>query len=267
MADPGSYADYAFTAELYDHVVPYRERQDIAFFVEAASNAGGPVLELGCGTGRVLIPTARAGVPIVGFDLSPQMLEACRRRLDAEPAAVRSRVRLVQGDMRDFELGEAFNLVTMPFRPFQHLLTVEDQLSCLGSVRRHLVDGGALILDLFNPSLEALTSPARGEECGHEPEFVMEDGRRVRRCYKVLADDLIGQTRHVEMIYHVTHPDGRTERLVDSLKLRYLFRFEAEHLLARAGFAVEHAYGDYNKTPLGSTCPSELVFVARRTGP
>ena len=243
---------YAFTAELYDQVVPYRERQDIAFFVEAAANAGGPVLELGCGTGRVLIPTARAGVSVVGFDLSPDMLAVCRRRLDTEPAAVRSRVRLVQGDMRDFELGEAFHLVTMPFRPFQHLLTVEDQLSCLGSVRRHLVDGGRLILDLFNPSLDALTSPTRGDECGDEPEFEMPDGRRVTRRYRVAADDLIGQTRHVEFIYYVTHPDGRTERLVDSFRLRYLFRFEAEHLLARAGFAVEHGVRRLQQDPARS---------------
>jgi len=101
----GGYTEYGFTAEFYDHVVPYRERQDVAFFVELAREAGGPVLEVGCGTGRVLIPTARAGFEIVGLDLSPSMLAVCRESLAQEPAEVQARVELVEGDMRDFDLG------------------------------------------------------------------------------------------------------------------------------------------------------------------
>ena len=80
MDHAGGYEEYAFIADLYDHVVPYRERQDVAFFVEAAQESGGPVLEIGCGTGRILIPTARAGVEVVGLDLSPHMLQVCRTR-------------------------------------------------------------------------------------------------------------------------------------------------------------------------------------------
>jgi ubiquinone/menaquinone biosynthesis C-methylase UbiE len=157
------YEEYAFIADLYDHIVPYRDRPDIAFFVEAASEAGSPVLEVGCGTGRVLIATARAGLVVVGLDLSPHMLTMCRRKLRHEPEAVQSRVQLVQADMRKFELDQLFTLATVPFRPFQHLMTVEE-LSCLASIRRHLVDGGALILDMFNPSLDFLVSRPVGEE-------------------------------------------------------------------------------------------------------
>src|SRR3989304_7846922 len=102
MTLAGGYEEYAFIADLYDHVAPYRDRPDIAFFVEAASKAGSPVLELGCGTGRVLIPTARAGVDIVGLDLSPHMLAVCRQRLRDEPEAIQFKVRLVQADMRRF---------------------------------------------------------------------------------------------------------------------------------------------------------------------
>ena len=96
---------YAATAEFYDYVVPYQTRQDVAFFVEAAQASGGPVLEVGCGTGRVLIPTARAGIAIYGIDLSPHMLDICERRLEQEPAEVQSRVQIDLADMRDFELG------------------------------------------------------------------------------------------------------------------------------------------------------------------
>src|SRR6266487_1827542 len=148
MTLAGGYEEYAFIADLYVHVVPYRDRPDIPFFVEAAKNAGSPVLEIGCGTGRVLIPTARAGLDIVGLDVSPHMLAVCRQRLRDESEAVQKRVRLVQADMRHFDLDRRFTLVTIPFRPFQHLLTVEDQFSCLASIRRHLINEGGLILDI-----------------------------------------------------------------------------------------------------------------------
>src|SRR5215510_12979169 len=121
--------EYGSIADLYDYVVPYHERQDIDFFVQTARASGGPVLEVGSGTGRVLIPIARAGVQITRFDLSPNMLEVCKRRLLDEPEAVRSRGTLKCGDMRDFDLSGTFKLVIMPFRPFQHLTTVVDQLS------------------------------------------------------------------------------------------------------------------------------------------
>jgi SAM-dependent methyltransferase len=264
MGGAGGYDDYAFVADLYDYVVPYRTRPDVDFFVEAARAAGGPVLELGCGTGRVLIPTARAGVDIVGLDLSSHMLQVCQARLLNQSEAVRSRVRLIQADMRHFDLARTFHLVTLPFRPFQHLTVVEDQLSCLGSIQQHLAGGGRLILDLFNPSLEALVRDNLGQELGDEPEFTSPDGRRVVRRHKIVSRDYANQINQVELIYHVTHPDGREERLVHSFPMRYLYRFEAEHLLARCGFEVERVYADYDKSPYGSKYPGELIFLAKK---
>ena len=257
--------EYGPVADLYDHVTVYRDRADIAFFVEAASTAGGPVLELGCGSGRVLIPTARAGVDIVGLDASPQMLGVCAARLAEESATVQQRATLVQGDMRSFDLGRTFALITIPFRPFQHLLTVEDQLACLACVRRHLADEGRLLFDVFNPSLDALASTPINEEIGHEPEFATPDGRRVIRCFKIVKTDRFEQVNDVELVYYVTHPNGTKERLVHAFGMRYLFRYEAEHLLARAGLAVEHVYAGYDKSEYGSTYPGELVFVARKS--
>jgi SAM-dependent methyltransferase len=264
MIQSGTYDEYMSIAELYDFVVPYRERPDVGFFVEAAMESGGPVLEVGCGTGRVLIPTARAGIEITGLDLSPHMLAVCRERLKAEPEHLRAQVRLVEGDMRQFELGRKFKLVTLPFRPFQHLTTVEDQLACLGCLRRHLAEGGRLILDIFNPWLEALVRTKFGEEVSDEPEFAMPDGRKVIRRHKIVSRDEPNQVNYVELIHYVSHPDGRKERLVQAFPMRYLFRFEAEHLLARAGFEVEHLYADYDKSPFGSKQPGELIFVARK---
>jgi SAM-dependent methyltransferase len=258
------YEEYTAIADLYDHVSLYRDRPDVGFFVEAATAAGSPVLEVGCGTGRVLIPTARAGVDIVGLDLSSQMLAVCRNRLLEESAAVQRRARLVEADMRDFNLGSRFTLAMIPFRPFQHLLTVEDQLSCMACIHRHLTDDGVLILDLFNPSLDWLVNKPIGEELDEEPEFVTPDGRRVVRRHKTVSRNRFTQVSEFELIYEITHPDGRTERLVQAFPLRHLFRYEAEHLLARAGFIVEHVYADYDKSHYGSKYPGELLIVARR---
>lgn len=147
----GGYQSDPFVARLYDQVIPYRNRPDVDFFVEAAKKSGGPVLEVGCGTGRILLPTARSGIPITGLDLSEHMLDVCRQELEKEPRDVQDLVSLIQGDMRNFSLGEKFPLITLPFRPFQHLLTVEDQISCLTTIKDHLEPGGGLILDLLIP--------------------------------------------------------------------------------------------------------------------
>lgn len=201
---------------------------------------------------------------IVGLDLSARMLSICREKLALEPAPVQDKVHLVQEDMRQFDLARKFGLVTLPFRLFQHLTTADDQLACLASIRNHLADGGRLILDLFNPNLTLLTEDRFLEEHGEEPEFIMADGRRVIRRQRRVSVDLLNQVQESELIYYVTHPDGREQRLVHRFQMRHLFRYEAEHLLARSGFQVEELYADYDKSPYGSKEPGELIFVARK---
>ena len=267
MSHAASLDSYQEIADLYDYVVPYRERQDVGFFVDMARESGGPVLEIGCGTGRVLIPTARAGVEIAGLDAAESMLAVLREKLSHETQDVQAKVlQLAQGDMRAFDLGRQFALATIPFRPFQHLITVEDQLACLESIRRHLVISGKLILDLFNPSIPGLAQNEGriGIEFGDEPAFTMPDGRKIVRKHKIAERDLFAQVQQIELIYYVTHPDGRQERLMHAFPMRYLFRYEAEHLLARAGFVVEQLYADYDKSAYGSKYPGELIFVARK---
>jgi SAM-dependent methyltransferase len=256
--------EYVAAADLYDFVVPYRNRPDVAFFVDLACESGGPVLELGCGTGRVLLPTARAGIQIVGLDRSPQMLAVCRQKVQAEPSEVRSRIRLAEGDLRHFELSQQFSLVTIPFRPFQHLVEVDDQLNCLECIRRHLDDDGKLVLDVFNPSLPGLTRDNLDQEVDAGPAFTLPDGRSVVPREKTVARDYFKQVISIELIYYVTHPGGHQERLVHAFRMRYFFRYEIEHLLARAGFATDEVYADYERNRYGTTYPGELVFMARK---
>jgi SAM-dependent methyltransferase len=261
--DTSGYMGNPIVAQLYDQVVPYRERPDVAFFVHAALDSKGPVLEVGSGTGRVLIPTARAGIPITGLDFSPHMLNICREVLKEEPPEVQKNVTLVEGDMRDFSLGQRYKLITTPFRPFQHLVSVEEQLSCLKCIHQHLEPDGKFILDIFNPSLTHLTKDNLGEEVDVEPAFTTPEGITVKRCNKTVSRDLFNQVNEVELIYYLTHPDGQEERLVHAFQMRYLFRFEAEHLLARCGFEVLEVYADYHKKPLGSVYPGELIIIAK----
>lgn len=263
MMATAEFDEYGHVAEYYDHVTPYEGRPDVPFYLEEARASGGPVLELGCGTGRVLLPIARAGMEIVGLDASSGMLAVCRQHLAQEPAEVRDRVTLHTSDMRSFDLGERFPLITTPFRPFQHLVEVDDQLACLARVRQHLTDGGRFILDVFNPSLEGLLAD-RSKEATDEPEFTLGDGRRVRRTYRVPSRDGAAQVLEVELIYYVTHPDGRQERLVHAFRMRYFFRYEVEHLLARSGLQVEAVYSDYERSPFGAKYPGEIIAVARK---
>ena len=119
-----------------------------------------------------------------------------------------------------------------------------------------------MILDVFNPKLEALVADDVGEEIDEGLEFPTPDGATVRRKHRVTRRDLFNQIIYSELIYYVTHADGREERLVHAFPMRYLFRFEAEHLLARAGFRVEAVYSDYDRSEFGSKYPGELIIVA-----
>ena len=252
----------ALTAEYYDRVHPYANRADIDFYIGLAAGTGGPVMELGCGTGRVLIPTARLGVEITGVDASAHMLAVCRQKLALEDHDVRRQTRLVEGDMTDLRLDSRFALVTIPFRPFQHLIGVEEQLACLDVAFRHLVSGGLLALDVFDPDVAKLVgSDSEGDA---EDPFSMPDGRTVTRTHRNASIDLHRQVIGAEIVYCVTHPDDRLERLVAAFPLRYFFRYELEHLLARAGFHVEAVYGDFDRSPPGSGRSRELIFVARK---
>ena len=249
-------------AKLYDHVYGQSQRPGAEFYLAEAVASGSPVAELGCGTGRVLIPIAREGIDITGIDLSPEMLVVLREKLAAESESVQKRVSLVEADICDFDLDRKFSLAIIPFRPFQHIIEAKDQLSCLASARRHLEPGGRLVFDLFFPKLDRIAAPPQVEERENLPWTKLDDGSEVRRTEKQPWKDLLNQVLGCELIYHRRWPDGREERHVQAFPFRYFFRFEVEHLLARAGFRVIDLYADFERTPFGEKYPCEMIFVA-----
>jgi SAM-dependent methyltransferase len=240
---------------LYDAVPLYAARQDVGFYVEEAKRARGTVLEVGCGTGRILLPIARAGCSIVGVDSSRQMLERCRAKLAVEPAAVQGRVRLVLREMWDLTLGATYALIIAPFRVLQHLTTVDDQLRCLEVIARDLAPNGRLVFDVFNPAFARLVE-ADGIEREDTPEQRLPDGRTFRRAWRVARVRWIDQVSESELIYYV---DGK--RYVQTFEMRWYLAAELRHVLARAGFRVREMYGDFERGPVVDGCP-ELVVVA-----
>jgi SAM-dependent methyltransferase len=230
---------------------------DVEFYLSLAreaQEAGHPVLELACGTGRISVPIAQAGVQLVGLDRSPAMLARAR-----EKAAGLSNARWVEGDMRDFDLPERFGLICIPFRSFQHLLSVEDQLSCLRSVRRHLLPEGRFAITVFNPDIIRIanaltTNRGNAQLIVHKPERADWESARYDQAMQELECSFIDEQLDEGGVVR--------SRVYRGLKLRYFYRFEMEQLLARAGFAVEALYGDHFRAPFSGTSP-EMVWLAR----
>lgn len=251
---------------LYDAVPAYAARVDVAFYLDEASRGAGhsaaAILELGCGTGRVLLPLARAGHQVTGVDLSAAMLARCRTKLADEPAAVRERVALHQEDVRDFTVGAGFALAIAPFRVLQHLTTADDQLRCLAQVRRHLAPGGRIAFDVFNPRFTLLAQD-RTAEVEDTPEIPLPDGRYLRRTTRVARVRWVEQLSDVELIYYLRSGTA-VERVVQAFPIRWYSASELAHLLARAGFALEAVYGNFDREPLRDESP-DIVMVAAKS--
>ena len=248
----------------YDAAPVYAVRPDVAFYVEEANRigAGSVVLELGSGTGRLTLPLARAGHPVIGLDLSAAMLARARTKLAEEPDDVRRRVTLIEGDIRSAELTPPAvpDLVIAPFRVLQHLTSIEDQLRLFALARRVVRAGGRFVLDVFNPAFPMMSTD-RSAEVEDVAERPLGDGRTVRRTVRVLAVHWVEQVSDIELIYHLRSGE-RTERVVQAFQMRFFTPAELIHLAARAGFQLEAMYGGFDRQPLVDESP-EIVAVMR----
>jgi len=260
----GGYDSQEFAAEFYDTAYDRIAPKDIDFYIDYSRKANGRTLELACGTGRILVPTAISGFEITGLDLSPFMLRKCQEKLGNQPTEVQKRVTLIQGNMTDFDTGETYQLITIPLRSFQHLLTIGEQKACLILCNKHLNPDGQLIIDVFHTRPDRLVpNPKYTKEIEDLPETELPDGRKLRRTNRTAGFHREQQYNDVEMIYYVTHPDGRKERLVQSFPMRYLYRYEMEHLLTLCGFRVADLFGDFDRSEFSTDSP-EMIFIAEK---
>ncbi|HEY8859136.1 MAG TPA: class I SAM-dependent methyltransferase [Gaiellales bacterium] len=214
--------------------------EDIPFYVDLALHAGGPVLEIGVGSGRIAVPTALAGVPVVGVDSSAVMLDLARQR--AAPHGVP--LRLVQADMRDLpELG-TFPLVTVPFRAFLHLRDDFERLAVLRALHARLQPGGTLAFDVFHPDGADITET-------HDRWIEREPGIEERAHWDTTARSLTLSVRtgdvEAEMELWWTAPD------------------DWRRLLAEAGFERIESYGWFDKRPLEADSADSAWLAHRPT--
>lgn len=253
-------------ASFYDHYslgIP----GDVDFYVEEARRAAGEVLELGCGTGRILIPIAQAGIPIVGVDRSVDMLGRAKKKVLELPPKIRQGIKLIRGDMRDFELGREFNLIIIPFRAFLHLLTSEDQRQALLNIREHLADGGRLIINNFDPRLDIIAAHdgPLGGALKKDDEFIHPETKRHVVVWDSRQYDPGDQTVDQLFIYEELDDEGRSlSRVFSTYTLRYLYRFEMQYLLELSGYTVEALYGDFKRGPF--RYGGEQIWVVRKSG-
>jgi len=249
MSDPTAYYGCGLAVATYDALVgdggPVAG--DVAFYLDCARRFGGPVLELATGTGRVLIPLAKAGYEVVGLDAAPAMLGVARAKLGGEPHLA-AHVALVEGDMRDFSLGRRFPLALIPARAFQHVVEPEDQRRALQCVRRHLELGGLLVVDLFDPNFELLALPAERMPVQERRHPV--SGNLIRRTVVKRHNDPCRQVVRETLRLEEIDGDGRMVATEDaSWALRWSLRQEMAYLFELCGFDVVAQFSDFIGSP------------------
>jgi SAM-dependent methyltransferase len=235
---PAGVSRYDSIARLYD---PWSVSvtEDVGFYVEEAQRAGSPVVELGVGTGRIAVPTAAAGVRVIGVDSSPGMLDVCRER--AELAGVADRLDLRVGELEAPPVDERVALVTCPFRSYLHLLDDEERLRSLRAVRGLLAPGGRFVFDVFAPGADDIAE-THGRWLEREPGIFER------------AD---WDSRARTLTLSVRGEGGET-----SLVLAWLSNDEWRVLLERAGFQVIGCYGWFDRRAYAGG--EDTVWVARR---
>jgi SAM-dependent methyltransferase len=235
---------------------------DLPMYLQLAQAQGRRVLEVACGSGRVLVPLVRAGFDVVGIDVSAHMLALARAKVAAEPTAP-GQARFIQGDMRDFHLETTdFDLAISAVKSLAYLTERDDQLRCLRSVAAHLRPGGALAIDFMHPRPDWVAA-AVGSIRDDLLQRVPDRGFTLSRVESVVSTDLSRQVRVIRSAYEVIDDTGAvvTKRFVE-WPYRWTYRFEAEHLLERAGFVIEGLYGGYQGEPFTSSSAA-MVFFAR----
>jgi len=254
---------YHVAAKYYDGAyAAMRDLVDAPFYVELAKERGGPVLEIGCGTGRVLLPTAREGIEIHGVDNSGPMLATLKENLAKEDPAVRGRVTLHAGDMREFRLNRKFPLVTIPFRPMQRMFTIADQLRALTSAAAHVAEGGVLAFDVFYPRFEVLMLGIGEERLEAEWSPPSDPETVIRRYFRKDLVDKIAQTYSLTFIFRNYRNGQLTAEETDTLKMSYYTYPHLRVLFMLAGLEPVAEYGSFARTPLDNSA-QEMIFLLR----
>lgn len=244
------------------------DTEDIAFFVDQVTQLRPKrVLELACGTGRVTLPLAEAGVThgfsVVGMELVPEMLRAAERCCASAGREIQERVSFVQGDMRTWRADSPFDLILTPCSSVCHLLTLEDQLAAWRCAYQNLVPGGRFIVDVTMPDLSAYADSLRQppRELVEIDLDTFEEATSTRmlryKTTRYLADD---QRAHIRFLYDKFLGTAPPERSVSDFESHVYYPREMRLLFLHTGFTIEAVYGDYQGRSLRPSS-RQMIFV------
>ena len=235
----------------YDRMWPRTD--DIEFYVNQARMFGGPVLELACGTGRILEPLARAGFASTGIDRSPGMLAEARRKAQVRGTATR----YIEADIRRFSLDERFALIFIAGNSICHLLDIDSFDACIACVRRHLAEGGRFVIDVYMPDLRRLLiDPEVRQRLG---EYEDPDGAGRVVVTHTAGYDAVTQINSVKTFHRL--PDAPAE-VEGSFELKMYFPQELQGLLRHNGLRLLEACGEYDGTALTNASSRQIYTVA-----
>lgn len=249
--------------EYYDQTLALTSSNDIAWFVEQAQAAGGRVLDLACGTGRIAIALAQAGLEVTAIDSSSGMIARFRGKLNDQPKAVQSHITIHQAEMHAFTVPGPFSAV-LCCDAFFHNLTVDDQICCLRCIAFHLVPGGRFIFNIPNPTIAFLSHAAspEGRVFNKRDEYALDNSTDTVLVEQAQDADLFEQTITTRLRFTRLDAEQNPIKTDESSWItRFTFRYEAIHLLCRCGFEVESLTGSYRGAPVSES--SQLVFIAR----
>ena len=251
----------------YDLVFGISGEAEVAWYLDKARTFGGPVLDLACGTGRLALILAREGFQVTAVDQSAGMLGLFQRKLAVEPAEVWQRVRIRKQYMTDFTLPGKFSTI-LCCDAFFHNLTVQEEMDCLSRVAVHLAPGGRFVFNLPNPtcSYTLKSVEAGGRDLEERGRYSLGDGAGTLIVEQAQAGNALDQTITTTLRITRYDAEGRpVERGKSNWTTRYLFPYEAVHLLYRCGFEVESLQGNYRGGPV--TEGGQLILVARLPNP
>jgi len=246
----------------YDLIAPFYDiehahfSEDLDMYENFAELSGGKILELACGSGRVLLPLARSGYELTGVDNSTKMLELARETLQA--ASIAGRCTLVEQDMVELNLGQKFRMAFIALGSFAHITTRKAQQRVLSAVRAHLSNGATFVVDISNGDaryMEDLSGQMlhqgswRGEDNNYFTHFVSPASATQRHLLELTH------------FYDQHSQGGPVQRTVVTTSLYLFERSEMELLLEQAGFAVKDVYGDHDMGPYTLESP-RMIFVA-----
>ncbi len=245
------YVSFYSDARRYDIVLgAYATGDFLNFYRRQIARYGEPVLELACGSGRLTIPLAEDGINITGLDISKEMLDLAKSKASKRGISIR----FIQGDIRNFDLGEKFKFIFVPAQSLSHLHKREEVEDCFSCVRRHLKSDGRFLIELFNSSVKLLARDSGRRYAVGEYE-APKAGSRVFVTEEVRYDTST-QVNHIRWFFR---DEGSDEEAILSFEMRQFFPQEIDALLWYNGFLIEHKYGSYDEEEFSSDALKQLI--------